>query len=98
MLLPTSGVIRVMPGQAGVIAGVRVKEGQAVRAGEVLFVLLGERSSANAGAPQQVVSDLLKSRRDSYVAESNSCGCKRASALRRPAPRQRHGGGNRPGG
>jgi membrane fusion protein len=69
VLLPTSGVIRIMPGQAGVIAGVRVKEGQAVRAGEVLFVLSGERSSANAGAPQQVVSDLLKSRRDSYDAE-----------------------------
>lgn len=45
VLLPTSGVIRIMPGQAGVIAGVRVKEGQAVRAGEVLFVLSGERSS-----------------------------------------------------
>ncbi|MCL6483337.1 MAG: biotin/lipoyl-binding protein, partial [Janthinobacterium lividum] len=69
VLLPTSGVIRVMPGQAGVIAGVRVKEGQAVRAGEVLFVLSGERSSTNAGAPQQVVSSLLKSRRDSYDAE-----------------------------
>jgi membrane fusion protein len=69
VLLPTSGVIRVMPGQAGIIAVVRVKEGQAVKTGEVLFVLSGERSSANAGAPQQVVSNLLKSRRDSYDAE-----------------------------
>ena len=40
-----------------------------IPAGEVLFVLSGERSSANSGAPQQVVSDLLKSRRDSYDAE-----------------------------
>lgn len=69
VLLPTSGVIRVMPGQSGVITEARVKEGQSVRAGEVLFVLSGERSSANAGAPQQVVSTLLKSRRDSYDAE-----------------------------
>jgi membrane fusion protein len=69
VLLPTSGVIRVMPGQAGVIAGVRVKEGQTVSAGDVLFVLSGERSSTNAGAPQQVVSTLLRSRRDSYDAE-----------------------------
>ena len=69
VLLPTSVVIRVMPGQAGVITEARVKEGQTVRAGEVLFVLSGERSSANAGAPQQVVSTLLKSRRDSYDAE-----------------------------
>lgn len=69
VLLPTSGVIRVMPGQSGVITEARVKEGQSVRAGEVLFVLSGERSSANAGAPQQVVSALLKSRRDSYDAE-----------------------------
>lgn len=69
VLLPTSGVIRVMPGQAGVITGARVKEGQAVRAGEVLFVLSGERSSMSAGASQQTVSNLLKSRRDSYDAE-----------------------------
>ncbi|MDN2670695.1 biotin/lipoyl-binding protein [Janthinobacterium sp. SUN026] len=74
VLLPTSGVIRIMPGQAGVIAGVRVKEGQAVRAGEVLFVLSGERSSANAGAPQQVISTLQKIRRDSYDAQlQQSC-------------------------
>ena len=51
------------------ITGARVKEGQTVHAGDVLFVLSGERSSANAGAPQQVVSTLLKSRRDSYDAE-----------------------------
>jgi membrane fusion protein len=69
VLLPTSGVIRVMPGQSGVITAARVREGQAVRTGDVLFVLSGERSSANAGAPQQVVSTLLKSRRDSYDAE-----------------------------
>ena len=69
VLLPTGGVIRVMPGQSGVITEARVKEGQTVRAGDVLFVLSGERSSANAGAPQQVVSTLLKSRRDSYDAE-----------------------------
>ena len=69
VLMPTSGVIRVMPGLGGVVTGVRVREGQAVYAGDVLFVLSGERSSANAGAPQQVVSNLLKSRRDSYDAE-----------------------------
>ena len=39
VLLPTSGVIRVMPGQSGVITAARVKEGQSVHAGEVLFVL-----------------------------------------------------------
>ncbi|MDN2670693.1 hypothetical protein OX459_04705 [Janthinobacterium sp. SUN026] len=40
-----------------------------MRADEVQFMLSGERSSANAGAPQQVVSTLLKSRRDSYDAQ-----------------------------
>lgn len=69
VLLPTSGVIRVIPSQSGVIAEVRVKEGQMVRAGEVLFVLSAERSSNNAGAPYQVVSNLMKIRRDSYEAE-----------------------------
>ncbi|MFZ4878267.1 HlyD family secretion protein [Janthinobacterium sp. Mn2066] len=74
VLVPTSGVIRVMPGRAGVITAVRVKEGQTVKAGEVLFVLSGERSSSNAGAPQQVVSNLLKSRRDSYDEELKQSG------------------------
>lgn len=69
VLLPTSGVIRVMPGQPGIITAARVKEGQAVHAGDVLFILSGERSSTNTSAPQQVVSTLLRSRRDSYETE-----------------------------
>lgn len=69
VLMPTGGVIRVMPGQAGLITQARVKEGQVVHTGDVLFVLSGERSSSSAGAPQQTVSNLLKSRRDSFDAE-----------------------------
>ncbi len=69
VLLPTTGVIRIMSGQNGMITEARVREGQAVRAGDVLFVLSGERSSANAGAAQQTVSNLLKIRRDSYDTE-----------------------------
>lgn len=69
LLVPTSGVIRIMSGMAGVIVETRVKEGQPVRAGDVLFVLSGERGNASAGAPQKVVSGLLKNRRDSYDTE-----------------------------
>ncbi|MES2297645.1 MAG: HlyD family efflux transporter periplasmic adaptor subunit [Pseudomonadota bacterium] len=69
VLLPTAGVIRILPSQAGVIMEKRVKEGQAVHAGDVLFVLSSERSSASADAPQKTVSKLLQQRRDSFDTE-----------------------------
>ena len=69
ILLPTTGVIRIMPGQAGVIIETRVQEGKNVRRGDILFVLSGERSNANANAAQETVSNLLRSRRDSYDSE-----------------------------
>jgi membrane fusion protein len=74
VLLPTGGVIRILPGLSGVITEKRVKEGQAVRAGDVLFVLSGERSSGSANAPQKAVSALLQNRRDSFDAELRQAG------------------------
>lgn len=68
-MLPRSGVIRIMPGQAGIIISAAVKEGQIVKSGDVLFVLSGDRSIANSGETQKIISDLLRSRRDSYGAE-----------------------------
>ncbi|MFZ6676210.1 HlyD family secretion protein, partial [Undibacterium sp. Xuan67W] len=69
VLLPTSGVIRVLPTQSGVIAEKLVVEGQSVHAGDVLFVLSSERSSANAGDANKVISGLVQSRRDSFSLE-----------------------------
>jgi membrane fusion protein len=69
VLLPSEGLIRVRPGQVGIVTQVHVKEGQKVRAGEVLFVLSSER---NIGSPQSVeakVSELLQGRHDSFLDE-----------------------------
>ncbi|MFM9438383.1 membrane fusion protein [Janthinobacterium sp. CG_23.3] len=74
VLLPTAGVIRVVPSQAGVITERRVQEGQSVHAGEVMFVLSSERSSAGTGAAQQTVSTLLRRRRDSFDTELEQSG------------------------
>jgi membrane fusion protein len=68
VLLPTAGVIKVVPVQTGTVREKRVKEGQHVEAGEVLFVLNSERSAA-AGDAQKTISTLLEGRRDSYRAE-----------------------------
>lgn len=65
VLLPSQGLVRVVSPQAGLITEQRVSEGQAVRAGEVLFVLSGERASPSEGEAVRRVSALLRSRRDS---------------------------------
>jgi membrane fusion protein len=87
ILLPVGGVTRILPGQSGVISDRRVKEGQLVRAGDVLFVLSGERSSGSALAPQRAVSALLQHRRDSFDAELRQA--EQQSRQRIAAQRQR---------
>lgn len=69
VLLPSQGLIRVVPMQAGQIVDRRVQEGQAVRAGDVLFVLASERSSATQGNAEENISALLQQRRDSFLAD-----------------------------
>lgn len=60
VLLPTAGVIRVAPVQGGVITEKRVKEGQAVKAGQVMFVLSSERSSVSSESTEKKISALLE--------------------------------------
>lgn len=69
VLLPTDGLIRLIPMQGGVVTERRVREGQAVRAGDVLFVLVSERAGATHGNAEQNISTLLQSRRDSFLTE-----------------------------
>ena len=69
MLVPIGGVIRVYSNQTGVIKDVRVKEGQFVHEGEVLFVVSSERSNADASSTEALISDLLVRRRDSFNIE-----------------------------
>ncbi len=70
VLLPETGVLRVLAPQPGVVSTINVKEGQAVKTGPVLFVLTNQRS-AKAGDVNQQISDLFQGRLNSFQQESN---------------------------
>lgn len=69
VLLPSNGLIRVRPRQAGIVTEVRAKEGQTVRAGDVLFVLSNERNIGTHQSAESTISTLLQNRRDSFREE-----------------------------
>lgn len=69
VLLPSDGLIRVVPMQAGLVTERRATEGTVVKANDVLFVLASERANAKDGNAEQTISNLLRSRRDSFVIE-----------------------------
>ncbi len=58
VLMPDLGLIRIVPTASGSVLERRVREGQSVRAGEVLFVLALERSTLDAGTQAQVQRSL----------------------------------------
>lgn len=63
-LVPDRGVLRLVPPQAGQVARIHVAEGQAVRRGDVLFVLSIDRSTLD-GDTQATVLQSLDARRRS---------------------------------
>ncbi len=67
VLMPARGLIKVISTQPGLVAESHVAEGQSVRAGDVLFVLNSERQTAGQGNADQVISTLLKARRESLL-------------------------------
>lgn len=69
MLVPTAGVIRIFSNQVGVIKEIRIKEGQFVREGEILFVVSSERSTSEMRSTEALISELLTKRRDSFHSE-----------------------------
>ncbi|WP_440030060.1 HlyD family secretion protein [Chromobacterium amazonense] len=69
MLQPTQGLIRIQPAQSGTVAEMRVREGQQVKAGDVLFVLSDERASGRHGNAEQTITSLLQARRDSLAGD-----------------------------
>ena len=69
MLLPAQGLLRVLCTQPGVVLERPVHEGQAVKAGDVLFVLGSERASTRNGDVEQAIATLLQARRDSLFSE-----------------------------
>lgn len=58
VLVPDRGLIRIVPSVSGTVAERRVSEGQAVHAGDVLFVLALERPTLDAQAQAQVQRSL----------------------------------------
>jgi membrane fusion protein len=97
VLLPSEGLIRVRTGQAGIVTQVRVKEGQKVKSGDVLFVLSNERNIGTLQSAESTVSALLQNRRDSYrdellqatqqSSQRLAAAQKRATALREEGAR-----------
>jgi len=87
MLVPTSGVIRVYFNQFGVIKEVRVKEGQLVKKGDILFVVSSERNTSDVRSTEVQIAELLTQRRDSIHAESQQA--KKQAEQRRAALEQR---------
>ncbi|WP_427913575.1 HlyD family secretion protein [Ramlibacter sp. MMS24-I3-19] len=69
VLLPSHGLIRVLPAHAGVVAARHVHEGQSVRAGDALFLVTNERSDGSRASAEVQISTLLRRRRDSLAAE-----------------------------
>ncbi len=63
VVVPDLGLIRLVPAAAGTVLERRVGEGQAVRAGDVLFVLALERALLAGGAQAQVRRSLDERRR-----------------------------------
>lgn len=57
-VLPTEGLVDVTAGLAGVVAEGLVKEGQAVRAGDVLFVISGERTTVRGDTQARIEAGL----------------------------------------
>jgi membrane fusion protein len=58
MLVPDHGLIRLQAPQAGVLTGLYVSEGQAVQAGQALFALSGEVSSAQGNTQENIKQSL----------------------------------------
>lgn len=69
VLLPSGGLIRVQPGQLGIVKKVCVREGQKVNAGDLLFILSNERNISVNQSAENAISTSLRHRRDSYHEE-----------------------------
>jgi membrane fusion protein len=80
ILLPTQGLVRVQPSQAGVVTERRAREGDSVKEGDILFVLTSERATVTRGQAETAITALIQSRRDSLAIEQ---GQQRLQSLQR---------------
>ncbi len=70
-LVPASGLIRVLPPQAGVVMEKSVIEGQQVKKGDVLFVLNSDRVGLSSRELQADIGAQIANRTDSMLSEIN---------------------------
>lgn len=61
-VVPDTGLIKVYTPQTGIVIEQHVKEGQQVKAGDVLYVLSSERQSSTLGATQAAISRQVEQR------------------------------------
>ncbi len=73
-LAPDKGLIKVYAPQAGTLIEKKIKEGQQVKQGDVLFVLSTERSSRDAAETQAAAIAKLRERRASLANELTKQG------------------------
>ena len=64
-LVPDLGLVKVYVPQFGIVVKKNAVEGQAVKQGDVLYVLSSERHSDTQGSVQETISSQVKTRRDS---------------------------------
>lgn len=68
-LVPTAGLVKVFTPQAGQVVGLRVAEGQAVRRGDELLAVSGERATTGQRDAQAAMRQEMALRRDSLRRE-----------------------------
>lgn len=61
-IAPAQGLIKVSPQQAGIVADLRVVEGQVVKQGQVLAVINTERATANGDAQAEITKQIAARR------------------------------------
>lgn len=70
-VLPEAGLVKVYVPQAGIVLEKRVIEGQAVKKGDVLYVLSSDRQSSTQGGTQAFISGQVEVRQQSLRDEEN---------------------------
>jgi membrane fusion protein len=61
-LIPNTGLVQIYPPQSGIIVQKHVEEGQAIKQGDILYVLSSERESSTQGATQNAISEQVVGR------------------------------------
>lgn len=87
-LVPSAGLLNIAAPSAGTVTSVRVRDGQAVKAGDVLLQLSGEQDSAALGDTHALVAqqmDLQRSRLQADLLNQKQLSTQQAGALQSKA-------------